>query len=78
MGVAMVSQAYMLEKPSGPSPIKVFFDQKVIPAAINAAGDVEGLLEHVAIRARRAPFASLAAALGIGTILTLWIVPRRS
>ncbi|MGI4745723.1 MAG: hypothetical protein ACRYGI_07860 [Janthinobacterium lividum] len=74
----MVSQAYMLEKPSGPSPIKVWFDQKVIPVVINAAGDVEGLLERVAIGARKAPIASLAAALGVGTLLTLCVVPSRS
>lgn len=74
----MVSQAYMTEKPAGPSPVKVFFDQKVMPVAINAAGDFEGVLERVAIGARRAPVASLAAALGVGTLLMLCVVPRRT
>lgn len=74
----MVSQGYMVDKPSGPPPVKVWFDQKVIPMIINAAGDVEGLLEQVAVGARKAPVASLAAALGIGTLVMLCVVPRRS
>lgn len=73
----MVSQAYMVEKPSPPPPIKVFFDQKIIPVVINAVGDVEGLLERVSIGSKQAPVASLAAALGIGTLLTLCLVRSR-
>ena len=73
----MVSRDYMLKKEGGPSAPKLFLDQKVIPAAIDAAGAVEGVLERVAVRVRRMPVAALAAALGTGTLVTLLAVPRR-
>ncbi len=73
----MVSRDYMLKKGAGPSGAKVFLDQKVVPAAINAAGAVEGVLELLAVRVRRMPVAALAAALGTGTLVTLLAVPRR-
>ncbi len=73
----MVDRDYMLKKGAGPSAPKVFLDQKVVPAAINAAGAVEGVLERVAVRVRRMPVAALAAALGTGTLMMLLTVPRR-
>ena len=73
----MVGRDYMLKKGAGPSAPKVFLDQKVVPAAIDAAGAVEGVLELLAVRVRRTPVAALAAALGAGTLVTLLAVPRR-
>ena len=74
----MIDRDYLLKKESGPSALKVFFNQKVVPAAINLAGAVEGILEQVAIQVRRKPMPALAAALGTGTLITLLAVPRRS
>lgn len=74
----MIGPRYMLHKPSGPSAPKVFLDQKVVPAMIDASGALEGVLERVAVAARRMPIATLAASLGIGTLVTLLTVPRRS
>lgn len=73
----MVGRDYLLKKGAGPSAPKVFLDQKVIPAMIDAAGTVEGVLELVAMRVRRMPVSALAAALGTGTLVTLLTVPRR-
>ncbi len=73
----MVSRDYLLKKGAGPSAPKLFLDQTIIPAAIDAAGAVEGVLERVAVRVRRMPVAALAAALGTGTLVTLLAVPRR-
>ncbi len=73
----MVDRDYMLKKGAGPSAPKVFLDQTIVPALINAAGAVEGVLERVAVRVRRMPVAALAAAVGTGTLVTLLAVPRR-
>ncbi len=74
----MVNRAYLLEKPSGPSASKIFFDQQVIPVFIDAAGSVEGMLERMAMSVRRRPIEALGAALGIGTLATLLTVPARA
>ncbi len=74
----MVSRAYLLDKPGGPSTPKLFLDQTIMPILINAAGAVEGLLERVAVRTRKRPIHTLGAALGLGTLTMLLAVPRRS
>ena len=74
----MVSRAYLLEKPGGPSKPKLFLDQTVVPLLINAAGAVEGVLELVAVRTRKLPIRTLGTALGIGTLTALLTVSRRT
>ena len=46
----MITRDYLLEKPRGPSAAKVFLDQRVIPAAIDAAGACEVALERASQR----------------------------
>jgi hypothetical protein len=74
----MVTKNYMLKKPQGPSAPKLFLDQQVVPALIDAAGAVEGVLETIAVRSRAAPFSALGAALGTGALLSMVLLSRRA
>lgn len=71
----MVSKSYMTEKKSAPSGVQVFIDQQVIPVGINMAGAVEGLLERVAVRARKQPATAVGAAFTVAMLLSM--VTRR-
>lgn len=62
----MVDQGYMLEKPTGPGPWKVYFDQRVFPLLIDAAGAVEGVVEQVTVGTRARPATALGVALAVG------------
>ena len=64
----MVSRAYLLEKPAGPSGPKLFLDQTITPILINAAGSVEDVLERVAVRTRKQPVRILATGFTLGTL----------
>ncbi|TLU72420.1 hypothetical protein [Lichenicoccus roseus] len=64
----MVSRAYLLEKPAGPSGAKLFLDQTITPILINAAGSVEDVLERVAVRTRKQPVRTLATGFTLGTM----------
>ena len=55
----MVDRSYMLAQPDGPSALKRFVDQAVIPAAIDAAALVERGLDQLAGSVRRRPSAAL-------------------
>ncbi len=65
----MVDQRYLTAKPPPPSAIKQGFDQRVLPAAINAIGSVEVALEQLASGVRRTPVTSACIALGVGFLL---------
>lgn len=67
----MVSQSYVLEKPPPPSAAKVFFDQRVMPVAIDAAGAVEARVERLAGHARRQPIVAVSVAIGVGVLLSM-------
>ncbi len=67
----MVSKSYMLAKKSPPSELRLVLDQQVIPAAINVAGAVEGLLERVAVRTRKRPATAVGAALTTAMLFSM-------
>lgn len=72
---------YMLNKPPKPSPLKVKFDQVVIPMSINGVAVVEGGLETLSVRTRKRPMRMLALAFGAGCLLAAlvdWPEPRRA
>ena len=74
----MVSRTYLLAKDGPPaSPPKIFLDRTVVPALINAAGDVEAMLERIAARTRNAPIPAAAAAFGVGLLLSVVLMRRR-
>ena len=76
----MVSQAYMLEKSPPPSALEWFIDEQVVPAMIQAAGAIEGVLEVVAQRTRQQPATALSLAAGFGVLLFVitWRPRRRT
>ncbi len=66
----MVSPTYPLHKPDSPSAVKVFLDQDVLPALINAAGEVESVMERIAVSTRANPQILLGLAFGFGAVLS--------
>lgn len=71
----MVSSNYIAGKSSAPSASKRFFDQQVLPVAIDAAGSVESVVESLAERIRGRPVGALWLALGLGVVLAV-LAPR--
>jgi hypothetical protein len=73
----MVSPSYLLTKhDTRPHSPKIFLDQTIVPALVNAAGDLEGMLERIAVRAKAAPIAAVATAFGLGVLLSIALVRR--
>jgi hypothetical protein len=64
----MVGRHYLLETRSRPGGLKIYVDQRLIPAAIDIAGGVESAAERVAVRVRRLPLLMVGAAFGFGLI----------
>ena len=62
----MVDRSYLTGRSPPPGAAKLFLDQKLIPALIDAAGCVEQGVERTALLGRRAPLAGLALGLGAG------------
>jgi hypothetical protein len=62
----MVSASYLVDKRKGPSEMARVLHQRVLPPVIDAAAQVEAVLERVAQGARRSPFTALGIAFGIG------------
>jgi hypothetical protein len=73
----MVSPKYLAGKTTVPSRFKRFFDRRVLPVAIDAAGSVEAVLEGVACRARRQPAVALGLACSASFLLSMLIGRRR-
>ncbi len=69
----MVTQAYMTSRPSAPSMLQLFFDQRVIPVAIDAAAGLDRGAAVLADRARKAPLRAclLAGLMGFATGVVL-------
>lgn len=61
----VVSRHYLLAKPSGPSRLKVFLDQRVIPFAIDMAGGCEVAVQRVSQRTGVRPAVLVGGAAGI-------------
>jgi hypothetical protein len=74
---AMVSSSYLNRKPAPPSELKRFFDQKIMPMAIDGAASLEVGVASAGRHLRRNPAMSLALALGMGILLAFVIRPRR-
>ncbi len=74
----MVDDAYLLEKPSGPSAAKRFLDQVVLPIAIDAAGAGEDAVQRLSQRTGLRPVV-IVAGVAAGTLLLLAAArpPRR-
>lgn len=51
----MVTQAYLTSRPPAPSGLQVFFDQRVMPVAIDAAAGLDRGAAVLAERARGTP-----------------------
>ena len=73
----MVGRGYMLDKPSGPSAPKVFFDVHVVPLAVNAAGGLEGLLVRSSARLGVRPAVVLAGVASLLSVAVFSLVRRR-
>jgi hypothetical protein len=65
----MVSTTYLERKPAGPSPLKRFFDQRVMPVAIDAAACLDIGVANAGRQMRRTPMLGLALLLGIGVLV---------
>jgi hypothetical protein len=73
----MVAPAYMIERRPPPGEAKRIFDQKVVPAAINAAGAMEAVVELAACSIRRNPITGCCAAFLVGVVAAR-IIPMLS
>jgi hypothetical protein len=75
--MTMVSSSYLDRKPAPPSGLKRFFDQRVIPMAIDGAAGLEIGVASAGRHLRRNPAMSLGLALGMGILLALVVRQRR-
>ena len=73
----MVGRDYMLEKPSGPSAPKLFFDTRVVPLAANGAGELEGWLVRSSARLGVRPAVMLAGLTGLASLALFGLLRRR-
>jgi hypothetical protein len=75
---AMVSSAYLVRKPASPSELKRFFDQRIIPAAIDGAGCLDMGIAKVASEFRRRPKIGLGLSLALGALVAISLSSRRA
>ena len=61
----MTSSAYLVRKPASPSELKRFFNQQIMPAAIDGAGFLDMGIAKVTREIRRNPKIGLGLALGL-------------
>lgn len=73
----LIDRDYLLEKPSGPSAPKLFFDQKVVPLAVNMAGAVEVALVRAAERSGVRPSVIVSVSVAALTLSALAIFRRK-
>jgi hypothetical protein len=74
----MVSSNYLLRKPTPPSDLKRFFDQRIMPVAIDGAACLDIGLAKTVEHVRRNPAVALGLAAGMGVLLAAWLGPRGS
>ena len=69
----MVTQAYMTSRPPAPSGLQVFFDQRVMPVAIDAAAGLDRGAAALAERTRETPLRAclVAGLVGFATAVAL-------
>jgi hypothetical protein len=69
----MVARAYMLERKAPPRSVKLAVDQVLIPAAIDAAGQIEAVAEYVSKSVKQRPWFVL----GLVAVFAVWSGSRR-
>ena len=69
----MVKTAYLIDKPRSVGTLKRFVDQRLFPAAIDAAASVEGALENLTTGVRTRPLPLLLAAMGFGMLASVMV-----
>ena len=74
----MVSSSYLACKPAPPSELKRFFNQKIIPVAIDGAACLDIGFAHVVRQLRRNPKTGSGLALGMGILLAVRHNARRT
>jgi hypothetical protein len=74
----MVSSAYLVRKPAPPSALKRFFDQRMIPAAIDGAGCLDMGITKVTREFRRDPKIALGLTLALGAVVAISFRSRRA
>lgn len=69
----MVSVSYMIDKPGAPSELRTYVNQRVIPAAIDAAGAVESAVYELGEKVRAQPATTLLTAGALGLVLGAFV-----
>ncbi len=69
----MVDTSYPLHKPSRPSDLKRFFDQRLMPTAIDGAARLDIGIVKTVEHIRRNPAMALGLAIGMGALLAAWV-----
>jgi hypothetical protein len=65
----MVATTYLERKPAGPSPLQRFFDQSIMPVAIDAAACLDIGAVKAGQQLRRNPMLGIGLLLGIGYLV---------
>jgi ElaB/YqjD/DUF883 family membrane-anchored ribosome-binding protein len=65
----MVTRAYLLDRKSPPRSVKLTVDQVLIPAAIDAAGQIEAVAEYVSNTVKARPWTVLGIVAGVALLL---------
>ena len=73
----MVSSSYLLRKPAAPSGFKQFFDQRILPAAIDGAACLDMGIAGAGRQLRRNPVLGLGLALAAGAFFAIAFRSRR-
>jgi hypothetical protein len=73
----LIGRDYLLEKPPGPSAPKRFFDQRVVPLAVNMASSLEFALDDAARRTGLRPVVILSATTVTAALLVWRLVRSR-
>jgi hypothetical protein len=73
----MISSSYLHRKPAPPSDLKRFFDQRIMPAAIDGAACLDMGLVKTGEQMRRNPAIALGLTAAMGVLLAAWLRPQR-
>jgi hypothetical protein len=74
----MVSKPYLLREPPPPGELKRFFDQRIIPAAIDRAAWLDMGMLKTYQHMRRNPATAFGVATAMGVLLVACLKPRRA
>jgi hypothetical protein len=73
----MVNSSYFNRKPPAPSALKRFFDQRVVPMAIDGAACLDIGFANAGRQVRRNPMLGVGVAVGVGILVAAALQPRR-